>query len=533
MHYLIRAFIISSALLLSTQAHAVACIPMPHPENPEITICAPELPPPLPLPLPTPDTTAPTVASITASTPQTNAPYTVTVVFSEDITGLTIEDFENLASDAVTFSGLVVVDARTYTVTVAGADGMHRIHVKNGSVTDTAGNELVSPEEPSYEATVFYDTTAPIVSMTNAPTHNVSSRGPIVFEFYSDDTAATYRCAFVSGDSIIGATYLPCNIPDGETVAVFAPMLSGDGIYTFAVIATDELGNERAPAVEDMTLITFTYDRSIPSITIVSPVATPSSVTTPAFTIETNEPVTLEFFGPCGSATPFSLATGQHVLTFGTLSPGTYSYRNRTIDSESGEPTSSIVFIEGDRIKGEPQESTVCYFSASDAAGNMFFHTISTFVITEAPLVVTSGGGGGNGPITVVTSTPTFTGGNPVVLESSTTQPGNGGRVIIGQNSIVPTESTVTFSSPTFVAAGGTGPTTTSTVTVTQSQPVVQQQQRRTAVRSTQRRNPRVSNKQTNPTPANQTNNTSQNQTASAAAATDGLWRYLLSFFGY
>ncbi len=530
MRHILRVLIISSSLIYTTAAQAIACVPMPTPENPEAFFCPTFVPPIIPPPVvPPPDTTAPTIASITPSLSSTNTPYTVTVVFSEDVFGVTLEDFENLGAEILIFSNLTVVDARTYTVSVTGPDGAHRVHVINGSATDAAGNALVSPEGVDFEAAVAYDTTAPTITMTNAPLHGTSSKGPIQFEFYADDSSATFQCAFVSGASIVGATFTPCNPPDGETVVLYVPVMSVDGVYTFAVIAADELGNQRTPASDDMTLITFTYDTTLPIFSVTTPVPVVTPTVNPSFTVAVNEQTTLEFYGPCRAGTPTSIAPGTHVITLSSLPPGTYSQRET-----EGEGSTTLVSVPSVFMPFPEKSRYLCFFSVTDAAGNALFHTISTFTITESPIVVeTPAAGGGNGPITVVTSTPTFSGESPVVIASSTLQPGNGGRVIIGQNSIVPTESTVTFSSPTFVAAGGTAPTTTSTVTVTESQPVVQQQQRRTAVRSTQRRTPRVSNKQINTVPVNQANNTPQNQTASAAAATDGLWRYLLSFFGY
>ncbi len=519
--HLLRALIICSGLVYATVVQAIACVPMPTPENPVAMSCTPE---PLPA-IPAADTTPPTIVSITPSVVQTGAPYTVTVIFSEDVADFEIADVENLAPESITVTDFVASDARTYTFTVSGADGSHRVHIRAESVHDAAGNALLSPEGTGYEAVVIYDTTPPVVNVTNAPVHGGAVNVPVQFDITSDDTAATYECAFVRGNSLGDAVFTACNPLEGESVAVFSPILEADGEYTFAVRATDETGNRSTPNSTEGTFITFTYDTVPPVFSVVIPVQATTPINTPSFTITTNEPSTLEFYGRCGAATPTTLSTaGVHVLTFAALSPGTYSQQSVF----EGEGEERLLPVSSEPLPFPKKDMHLCFFSITDMAGNTLFHTISTFIITEAPLIVTNGGGS-NGPVTVVTGTPTFTGSTPVVIDSSTTQPGNGGRVIIGQNSIVPTSSTVEITSPVFVATGGVTPVQTSTATVTHSQPVITQQPRRIATRTVPRRIARPA------TPPSQSVSapSTENQTASAASATDAFWKYILSFFGY
>jgi hypothetical protein len=522
MQLLLRVLIVCTSLVYTTAAQALACVPMPTLENPAAMVCTPEPPPAAAL-----DTTAPTIVSIVPSTAQTALPYTVTVVFSEDVADFEVADIENLAPESISVTNMSASDARTYTFTVTGADGSHRIHVRTESVHDAAGNALLSPEGTGYEAVVVYDTTAPVVSVTNAPIHGGAMHTPAHFDITSDDTAASYECAFIPGNTLGDAVFIPCNPLEGESVATFSPTLEADGVYTFAVRAVDEVGNISTPNSTEGTLITFTYDTTLPIFSVATPVPVVTPTVNPSFTVTVNEQTTLEFYGPCRSGAPTSIGSGTHVITFSPLPPGTYSQR------EEGESSVTLVSVPSEFMPFPEKSRYLCFFSVTDAAGNALFHTISTFTIAESSIVVeTPATGGGNGPISVVTGTPTFTGGTPVVIESSTVQPGNGGRVIIGQNSIVPSISPIEITSPVFVATGGTAPVQTSTVTVVNSQPVISQQPRRVAIRTTTRRTrpasqPSQQGSTTVPAPA------PENQTASAASATDGFWRYILSFFGY
>jgi hypothetical protein len=520
--------------MFALQTHAIACVPTGDPENPEVMFCPVFIPPVIPPPpVPIVDTTSPTVVSITATELPTNTPYTVTITFSESVLGsFSLDDIynRNLPTESLALSNLQTSDGGvTYTFTVSGPDGNHQVTLRDGSVSDAAGNVFTTTDKAAY---VTLDTTAPSVTIQDGPqegsthtsyTHTFLFNGSDV-----SDSQIDFECAFVSGNAaaLASAVYVPCSPlepVEGVNDSSYSPTISTDGMYTFAVRARDNLGNTSIPSVESGSVRTFSVDTTVPIVTITRPVPSGGTLTVPQFTVVTSESVALEFFGPCGSATPLTLSSGEHTLSFNLLPPGTYGMNREE---------------EGDGFK----KGDVCFFRASDGANNATFVFMPMFVVIESPVQV--GGGGGNGPITVVTGTLTFTGESPVVIASSTVQPGDGGRVIIGQNSIVPTTSALEITTPVIVVndpAAPITPTTTPTFTVTTSQPVITTQPapRRVAVRPTQPRTPRIVRPATPPQTGSstQTNTSSDtapgNQTASAADASGSLWRYIFSFFGY
>lgn len=462
------------------------------------------------------DTTSPYVLSVIASTDATNTRYSATVTFSETVTDFALTSIENLGGSALTLENLSG-SGTTYTFDVAsGPEGQHRIHVIDGSVHDVAGNTSVGSNDPVIEDAVLYDTTPPVVTVTNAPTHNSSTQGPVQFEMSSTDSSATFTCTFTPG-SVPGGVPFPCG--PGES-SVFTPSELTDGVYTFTVFGTDDLGNAGTPATDDGTLITFTYDTSFPEVHIVTPVPSPTSVA-PVLIVSSNEPVTLAFFGPCGSATPTTIPAGNSALTFSTLPPGTYSTRPQYTEQSETTVVTQVPILEGEPEKAVYDDSDyahMCIFSATDAAGHTVYHSIATFVVT-AP----SGGGGSNGPVTIVTSNSGNTSPTVTMIPSGP-QPGEGNRILSGQTG---SQS----GAPQFASVGtGSGSGTGGGEQVT---PPKQPQPKAKSVVKQLKKAKQIAKKSAPKLPDPLTPPPAGTQTAGAATSGGPLWNWLTSFFGY
>ncbi|MEQ9491967.1 MAG: Ig-like domain-containing protein, partial [Algiphilus sp.] len=136
------------------------------------------------------DTTAPTV-DIQGEPVAVNSTtaYTVTLEFSEDVTGFALGDIVVGNGSAGSF---VAVDGNTYTaqITPSGA-GDITVDVAGSVATDAAGNNNTA----ATTATTVYDTTAPAASITGAPSavnsttpYNVTvDFGEVVTGFVSGD----------------------------------------------------------------------------------------------------------------------------------------------------------------------------------------------------------------------------------------------------------------------------------------------------------------------------------------------------------
>jgi len=104
------------------------------------------------------NTTHATVVLSTTAASRVNAPFTVTVTFSEAVTGLTVADFT--ATNA-TVSNLQTTDNITYTVSVApAADGSVSVSLPADAAVNVANNGT----KASNTITVIRDATAPVIT---------------------------------------------------------------------------------------------------------------------------------------------------------------------------------------------------------------------------------------------------------------------------------------------------------------------------------------------------------------------------------
>jgi hypothetical protein len=197
------------------------------------------------------DTTAPSVVLSSAAPDPTNtSPIAVTVVFSESVTGLGLDDFvvANGAVSALSGAGslfdLTVVPAGQGTVSVSVAAEVCQDAAGNGcaaSLPLTRAFDTVSPE-----LTGLADDPAPVQSKTW--TWAASDADPLV----------VHRHAF---DQVAGG------VPSGAYgSATTATLASADGTWYLHVQARDRAGNESAIATVSVLL-----DNTAPALAISAP----------------------------------------------------------------------------------------------------------------------------------------------------------------------------------------------------------------------------------------------------------------------
>ena len=178
------------------------------------------------------------------------------------------------------------------------------------------------------------DTTAPVLTEVYPVTTPTSSNTP-EYTFKSTEagtisyggSCSSARTAAVSGDNIITFNTLT------------------DGTYSDCTITvTDSAGNISNPlSVTDFTVDTTSVDTTAPVLTEVYPVTTPTSSNTPEYTFKSTEAGTISYGGSCSSARTAAVS-GDNIITFNTLTDGTYSDCTITV-TDSEEIISNILSV--------------------------------------------------------------------------------------------------------------------------------------------------------------------------------------------
>lgn len=225
------------------------------------------------------DRTAPSVSMSSAATNPTNASsITISITFSESVSGFTASDVTVSGATKGTFSG----SGNSYTLEVIpSAQGSVTADIAADVAQDNAGNNNTA-------ATQFnrvYDTTAPVLTITSTtPALTNAASIPVVFSFTESVTG------FVAGDIAItngsiqnfsgsGSNYSADLIPSANGV-VSMDVSSG----AFA----DAAGNNNTADAQ----LQRTYDGTKPSVTIASATPNPTNSGTVSVSITFSESVT-------------------------------------------------------------------------------------------------------------------------------------------------------------------------------------------------------------------------------------------------
>ncbi len=273
------------------------------------------------------DTTAPSLSSITRSSPTSELTSLTSlefaVIFSESVTNVGSADFV-LSTDAGAGTGDITVstvNASSYVVTVAvDTAGIINLDVaSNHDITDTAGNPLATATAPDPDESFTVDTTqfTPLISFnTTSPTNQQSITFTVDFGEPIDPTT------FIESD--ISASDGTVSEPTTDNNQTFEFTITGltAGTLTVSIPAdsVDDLAQNKNLVSETLTIIIDTTAPSLTSITRSSPTSELTSLTSLDFAVTFSESVT-----NVGSA-DFVLSTdaGAGTITVSTVNASSY-----------------------------------------------------------------------------------------------------------------------------------------------------------------------------------------------------------------
>jgi hypothetical protein len=265
------------------------------------------------------DASAPTVALATTATSPLNSAFTVTVLFSEPVTGFDAADVTVGNGSASAFSG----SGAGYSLTVTpAADGAVTVDVAAGSASDTGGNGNTAATQLSRTADI------------TRPTPTLSSAAPSVTNtaFTVTATFSESVTAFDASDVTVGNGTLSSLSGSGPAYT-FTVTPTADGAVTVDVpmgAVNDGVGNSSTAA----TQLSRTADLTAPLATLTTAASSPVSG---AFSVSAtfSESVTGFTLGDIalGNGSASSLSGSGSTYTF-TVTPAADG--NVTVDLHAG-----------------------------------------------------------------------------------------------------------------------------------------------------------------------------------------------------
>ena len=229
-----------------------------------------------------PDETGPSVEITGVPTTTQTGAFTVTITFSESVTGFVAGD---ITLTGATATGTLTGSGTTYTVTITPTStGTLTIQVPADVAQDTAGNDNTA----SQTHTVQVDPTQPTVSIS-VPSGEQTGEFMVTVEFSEAVNGFVQNELTFTTTGTAGATITNWTGQDGDTAYTATVLPSGTGNLVFNVaanVATDTAGNQNEAATAKTVQVNPISP--IPTITV------PSDVQMGAFmvTITFSEPVT-------------------------------------------------------------------------------------------------------------------------------------------------------------------------------------------------------------------------------------------------
>jgi large repetitive protein len=163
------------------------------------------------------NTVHPTVILSTTATTSVNAPFTVNVVFSEAVTGLTAGDFSLVNATAAT---LQTTDNITYSIVITpGADGPVSISLPADAAVNIGGNGNTA----SNIINITADMTAPVVTQVSVPTNG----------YYKAGSTLNFTVKYSESVTVSGTPAIPVNI-GGTNVSALYTGGSGTQLLSFS-----------------------------------------------------------------------------------------------------------------------------------------------------------------------------------------------------------------------------------------------------------------------------------------------------------
>ncbi|AWA29885.1 hypothetical protein HYN48_07230 [Flavobacterium magnum] len=226
------------------------------------------------------DRTAPTITSMNYSvgSPTNSSSFTLTINFSESVTGFATTDISMTNASLSNLAG----SGSSYTVTVTPtADGTITANIPANGVFDAAlnGNTAASP------ASVTVDRAQPTVSISS-PQGNPTNASPITVSFTFNESVSN----FVNGDISVTNGSLSGFTGSGTSYSVFVSP-TADGPVTVSLssgVANDSAGNGNVAS----SVFSITSDRTGPTVSISSGTASITNASSIPVTVTFNESVT-------------------------------------------------------------------------------------------------------------------------------------------------------------------------------------------------------------------------------------------------
>jgi hypothetical protein len=302
------------------------------------------------------DKTNPTSATLGALPAVIKNGQTLTGSGSDALSGLGSVAYYYCAGSSCTPSTLIGMSstAPSYTVTWSSqpADGTYQVLAR---AIDVAGNALNSAKQ-----TVTIDNTPPTTTITAKPANPTNSTSAS-FSFTASEPA-TFQC------QLDGSAFATCSSP-----VAYSGLAAGS--HTFAVRATDGIGNVGVAAT-----YTWTIDTAAPDTTITSGPANPTNSTSASFSFSSTEPGSSFQCALDGSA--FASCTSPKVYP-GPLAAGSHTFQVKATDPAGNTdptPASSTWTIDTTPPDttitagpANPTNSTSASFSFSSTEGGSGF----------------------------------------------------------------------------------------------------------------------------------------------------------------
>ena len=251
------------------------------------------------------------------------------------------------------------------------------------TVTDVAGNVSLPLSIPSFEiVTPPLDTVVPVLSIVSpvpTPTNNPT---PSFTFSSSEDGVINY-----SGSCSSTTT----NAVQGNNTIIFDSLI--DGTYSNCTITvTDVAGNvSYSLAIPTFVINTELVDTSVPILTIVTSVPTPTNDSTPSFTFSSSEAGTISYGGSCNSTTTDAIH-GNNTITFDSLIDGIYSNCTITVTDTAGNVSSALA-IPSFEIVTVPVDTTLPVLAMVTPVPNQTNNPTPSFTFSSTEAGTISYGG--------------------------------------------------------------------------------------------------------------------------------------------
>ncbi|MDH3324903.1 MAG: hypothetical protein OEL89_04660, partial [Candidatus Peregrinibacteria bacterium] len=241
------------------------------------------------------------------------------------------------------------------------SDGAKTVYIK---FRDAALNESANANTGSFTV----DTTAPTIAETGPVTDPTNDNTPN-YTFSSDEVGTIGYAGDCSSVTTAGVS--------GSNTVTFNT-LSDATHNNCQVTVTDSAGN----VSNTVNVTSFTVDTSAPVIAEVTPVTTPGTDSTPAYTFSSTQTGTISYAGDCSSATG-SASVGNNTITFDALTDGTHNNCTITVTDAATNAsnvlsvssfyidTTAPVIAEVSPISTPTNSNTPSYTFSSDEAGTI------------------------------------------------------------------------------------------------------------------------------------------------------------------